>query len=760
MKNIYLVLALISWFSASLSAQTRIYTPALRAPANNATGQMPNALLDWDAVTGQGFVITYEVQLARNADFSDAITFPPVTVTALETSQLLFNQVYYWRVRASDGTLTSDWSEPFSFRVINSVNITAPANQSNQMPNPLITWSGLTGIAQYEMQIDTAYAWANMVSGSTAQLNDVFELSANQAWAVGNGGVILAFNGTNWSPMTSGTTQNLNDVFFVDSNNGWAVGAGGTILYYNGTTWSAQTSGVTVALNGVFFTSATNGYAVGASGTVLRWNGTAWSPVSVGIAASVTINTVHGLNENNIWVAGTAGNFSYFNGTIWANGIIANREITGIWALATNKIWASARAGRIFYFNGQSWAEQTSGSTRDLWDVCMLSENNGFIVGSNGTLIQYNGTEWNVIASGTTQNLNGLHLMDATKGFIVGNAGSIIKFQGEGFNSPYLKSFPLPANLTEFRLSNLAFGANHYVRMRASHALSVSEWSSPRSFFVNASPTLTSPANNAVNIALDTLVRWSAMSGIVNYTIQRSLTPDFADPFTFESSINEYRFQGMSFGRDYFWRVRARHAGGVSLWSPVFKFTTAGTVTLTAPANNATNVIRLPRYQWQHIRGTERYQLQFSTSNSFASEATNTQLTTTNSFQTIFLLSPQTPYFWRVRGIMGLDTTSWSQTFTFVTTGETAIGENPASNITISPNPGKGLFTINAPGLNGTLEIEVYNLVGKRVFYLPKIESGELESHRFDLRDLGKGIYMVSLRSDSGQITTRKLMIE
>lgn len=760
MKNIYLVLALISWLSASLSAQTRIYSPELRAPANNATGQMPNVLLDWDAVTGQGFIISYEVQLARNVDFSDAVTFPPVTVTALAMNQLLFNQIYYWRVRASDGTMTSDWSAPFAFRVANSVTITAPANQSNQMPNPLITWNAITGITQYEMQVDTAYSWANMASGSTAQLNDVFELSANQAWAVGNGGVILSFNGNTWTPMVSGTTQNLTDVFFVDANNGWAVGAAGTILYFNGTAWTAQTSGVTANLNGVFFTSASNGYAVGAAGTVLRYNGTAWSPVSVGIAASVAINAIHGLDANNIWVAGAAGNFSYFNGNTWTNGIIANREITGLWALATNRIWASARAGRIFYFNGQSWVEQTSGSTRDLWDVCMLSENNGFIVGSNGTLIQFNGTEWSVIASGTTQNLNGLYLMDATKGFIVGNAGSIIKFQGDGFNSPYLKSFPLTSDLVQFRLSNLAFGANHYVRMRARHAQSISDWSSPRSFFVNASPTLTSPANNAVNIALDTLMRWSAMTGIVNYTIQRSLTADFADAFTFESSTNEYRFQGMLYGRDYFWRVRARHAGGVSLWSEVRKFTTASTVTLTAPANNATNVVRLPRYQWQAIRGTERYQLQFSTSNSFAPDVTNTQLTTTNSFQTVFLLSPQTSYFWRVRAIQGLDTTNWSQTFSYVTTNETSIGENPVSNITVSPNPGRGLFTISAPGLAGNIEIEVYNLVGKRVFLMSKMDAALLENHHFDLRELGKGIYMLSLRSSNGQTTTRKLLIE
>ncbi len=75
MKKFYSILVLIFVLSISLIGQSKIYPPNLRAPLNNAEEQNPDIILDWDAVTGQTTNITYEVQLATQADFSDAVTF-------------------------------------------------------------------------------------------------------------------------------------------------------------------------------------------------------------------------------------------------------------------------------------------------------------------------------------------------------------------------------------------------------------------------------------------------------------------------------------------------------------------------------------------------------------------------------------------------------------------------------------------------------------------------------------------------------------
>lgn len=755
MKKIYLTLASILLVSLLASAQTRIYTPALRAPANDATTQMPDVTLDWDAVTGQGETINYSVQLAQNADFSDATTFGPTIFTAFKMSELNFDEVYFWRVKATDGTLTSEWSAPFNFRVTSTVNITSPNNQSTQNPDPLVKWNPITGITNYDVQIDTAYSWSADFSGVTEQLNDVYLSDATTVWAVGNAGIILKKTANQWETVTSPTSQNLLDVYFVDNNNGWAVGAAGTILYYNGAEWTTQTSGTSNDLNAVYFTSATNGYAVGKAGAALHFDGTTWSTINTGI--TLEIFAIHGLDENHIWATGKSGNISFFDGSTWTKSIIVNRDMLGIWALAPDKVYTSAKAGRVYYYDGNTWTEQASGSIRDLNDICFIDENNGYAVGAQGTLVYFNGSIWGSIASTSTKALLGINFFDETSGYFVGADGVIVKFQGEGFNSPYLKTFSLGADVTEFQFSNLAFGKNHYVRMRARHSADTSGWASPRSFIVVAKPTLSNPANNATNIALDTLAKWDALTGVVRYTVQIADNIDFENPFTSEVGTNTYRFRDLGYGQTYFWRVNTRHAGGVSEWSDTFKFTTIDMVELTTPAPNATDVSRLPLYSWVHIRGTEKYLVEVSKTSDFTDF--HDYLTTGNTYQTQFLLDPNQLYFWRVKAIQGLDSTGWSAPRSYTTTNESAINDFEATRFSVHPNPSNGLVNLTSVRAANKMNVQVFTLVGKKVYESTYEQLKAEQVTRLDLRHLDAGIYLIRLSDEMGN-TTRKLIIE
>ncbi len=63
------------------------------------------------------------------------------------------------------------------------------------------------------------------------------------AFAVGEFGVILHWDGASWSEdpqSTSLTDSQLNAVAFAQSGEGWAVGADGTILHYDGSSWSKE----------------------------------------------------------------------------------------------------------------------------------------------------------------------------------------------------------------------------------------------------------------------------------------------------------------------------------------------------------------------------------------------------------------------------------------------------------------------------------------------------------------------------------------
>ena len=59
------------------------------------------------------------------------------------------------------------------------------------------------------------------VNNLTSSGNDLTQLNA---WAVGDNGIIVTWDGTQWQTVSSPTSMNLYSVTFNDVNNGWAVG--------------------------------------------------------------------------------------------------------------------------------------------------------------------------------------------------------------------------------------------------------------------------------------------------------------------------------------------------------------------------------------------------------------------------------------------------------------------------------------------------------------------------------------------------------
>ncbi|MDY0085202.1 MAG: T9SS type A sorting domain-containing protein [Bacteroidales bacterium] len=756
MKRFLSVLTIVLIFGLQLSAQQRIYTPEMKAPANGAIDQMPNALLDWNAVTGQGTEVVYEVQLSQDETFNNPVSFPQTSVTAYEMSELNFNETYYWRVRASDGIATSDWSTPWSFTVVKTVTITSPANASVQNPDALLKWNEITGVTGYDIEVDTAYSWRTESSGQSNNLFGVFNVDETTAWAVGASGTILKLENNSWTSVTSPVDSDLHDVFFTSANSGWIVGVDSVLLHYDGNTWSEVEPGTSEDLNALFFVSETDGYAVGNSGTVLHYNGTDWSQIDVGIVDK-DLFTVHGIDSDKIVITGASGNSAVFDGSNWTTYSSGNRDMLSVWMLASDNIWAGAKGGRLYNFNGTEWTEQVLGN-RDWQGIQFLDAETGYLIGRNGNLAVFNGTMWELAASGTGDDLADIHLFDENSGYIVGNGGIVISYQGDGFNSEYLKSYTVSNSILEYRLSNLLFGKNHYFRMRTKHAAATSDWSSAASFTVISNPTLKTPANNATEIVLDPTLTWDSISGAGRYTIQIAPNQDFLDAYTYETNVASYNITGLAFGQDYYWRVNARHAGGVSDWSPAFKFNTISTVVLTAPANNATEVARVPRFTWEEIHGAQKYMVALDKAPDFPNG--EIEVVEHNFWQHMFMLDPLATYYWRVKAIQGLDSTAWSETWSFTTANETSVEEQFQQAFKLYPNPANDYIQLKIESANfQQARLEIYNIIGSKV-YEQEITFGiDKQLITIQLEDFKSGLYFVKLIHDSNAFTQR-LIIE
>jgi regulation of enolase protein 1 (concanavalin A-like superfamily) len=306
----------------------------------------------------------------------------------------------------------------------------------------------LGGTATAATDYDGGIVYTTAVSGVTSTLRDVWGLDASNIWAVGDGGVILKWNGTAWSAQTSGITTNLLRVWGVDANNVWAVGNGGVIRKWNGTTWAAQTSGTASTLRSVWGTAANNVWAVGDSGVILKWNGTAWAAQTSGTTS--TLNAVWVADATNVWVVGNGGLIRKWDGTAWAaqtSGTANN--LTTLWGADASNVWAAGNSGTLLNWNGSTWAAQTTAITDNITALSGTDTSNLYAVaGTAQALITgSSGARWMAHGLPIGQAFFGVWRSSGGRTWGVGANGSIVNWDWNA-GTPLTGSVVIPAGAT------------------------------------------------------------------------------------------------------------------------------------------------------------------------------------------------------------------------------------------------------------------------------------------------------------------------
>jgi len=141
-------------------------------------------------------------------------------------------------------------------------------------------------------------------------------------------------------------------------------------------------------------------------------------------------------------------------------------------------------------------------------------------------------------------------------------------------------------------LGPLYYGTTYYWRVDAvGTTMGTTEWSGIWSFTTIISapavPILSSPSNHAVNEPLAVILSWGTVTGAAAYALQTSSAPDFSS-FVFNqsnlTSANEM-VDSLQTNTLYYWRVNASNAGGASLWSDAWTFTTVYSGVLASTKN-------------------------------------------------------------------------------------------------------------------------------------------------------------------------------
>lgn len=404
-----------------------------------------------------------------------------------------------------------------------------------------------------------------------------------QQWAVGNNGVIThTSNGTSWSEQNSGTAQSLFGIDALTANQVWAVGNGGTIIFYNGSNWSAQTSGVTNPLTSVKAFAANNVWAVGYGGTIIHYNGLSWSTV-VSPTSNILLS-ISGAGPNDIWAVGYGGTMIHYDGSTWQTIPTSptSLRISGIATPTNSTAWAAGDNGLILKGTGSglamSWSIVNSNTTKNLIDIDAFDASHVWAVGESGTVTStFDGTAWTAAAISTNE-LDGVSVGDSTN-IWTGGLNNALYHYGINFTNSLYSSAPS----SSATLSPLSQNTTYYYIVEASDG--VNTIVSPLGTFRTLAPDTVPPPPPSLSGTTDCTtggvffnnLSWTTVtdpspnaSGVSGYTLLVGSTPLVSNQL-----VTSYSHSSLTPGTTYNYVVRARdNAGNTSVDSNVVSLIT------------------------------------------------------------------------------------------------------------------------------------------------------------------------------------------
>ncbi len=287
--------------------------------------------------------------------------------------------------------------------------------------------------------------WCTVPSPSRVNLNSLWGAAADAVWAVGDGGTVLRWNGSDWAIEASSTSQPLRSVFGTGRDDVWAAGdpqgAISTILHRDGASWGAVTAPIlrVVGLPLYGGTSPERGSVYIASpieGSVLQLSAGMW----IYLAS-------HGQNYgcsqlNGMWSSGGTGGDMWAVGAncalrmqkgLWSALPPPKDALNAVWGSGSDDVWAVGNNGTIYRWNSKGSSEVVpKPSPQTLRAVAGTASDDIWAVGVADTILHYDGQRWTQLrgpTSGRGLMLSGVWASSRREAWIVGQAGTILRYQ-------------------------------------------------------------------------------------------------------------------------------------------------------------------------------------------------------------------------------------------------------------------------------------------------------------------------------------------
>ncbi|MBN1440912.1 MAG: hypothetical protein JW929_16005 [Anaerolineales bacterium] len=288
----------------------------------------------------------------------------------------------------------------------------------------------------------------------TGLVVDLSFLNAKYAWGISvqtrgaeTHHSLMRWNGKEWSAVNRSPA--LNAIQILTPTEGWAVGDGGVILHWDGSAWRAVESPTDKDLDGLVFTSITSGWASSRDGVILRYALGEWWTYSA-MAPSPRRMVMDPDGEDG-WILGSWNRGDIvlrWDGEDWVafSGDGPDGEVLALDFPADGEAWAAgwipgkSRAGMIWRWDGGGWSREIEKVPVPLQAAAFLAGDDAWGVGENGLLAHWDGSEWFAAESPTGQALNAVAFLSEDDGWAAGEGGQILRWNGSEWavERPYM----------------------------------------------------------------------------------------------------------------------------------------------------------------------------------------------------------------------------------------------------------------------------------------------------------------------------------
>ncbi len=781
----------------------KLATPTGLSP-DGVTAVLLTPTLTFNPVSGSG-TVTYTVQLSPQASFADPGQYQLYDINTstshtVPAGRLLYNTLYYWRVKATDAGGSSGASDyaTASFRT-KLATPTTPSPDSGAVAQPIsltLGWSAISGADKYHLQVNTASNFtgtdvfnsydvstnSQLISGLSKGTNYYWRVRARETSPADSSDFSNTFTFSTLIDQTPTPSWPIGGatVYTLSQQLSWYMNdnTGGPFTFdVQYTTDNTFTSGLTT-VTGISGTSLTSALANGnlhyywrvraknAAGFYSVWanadfvtdaslNGAPVPVLSWPIGGATIYTTSPTLN----WYlsSSVSGTVTYDLQYGTDNTFTTTTTVSGL--SSTNyTIAGPLTAGSTYYWRVRS---HNDGNTS------AYSTAESFVIDNSQGGAPVPVPSWPIGGATVYSNPPTLnwYLSTAATGTITYD----IQYGTDSTNIGALTTESGISSTSKTLGSTLTGGATYFWRVRSHNGSNTSAYSAFESFVVNGTSTVAPvpipswPIGGATVYTTTPTLSWylgTGVSGTVTYDVQLSSDSTFTDPAqqqlynTNQSSTNATVPSGrLVAGTTYYWRVLSHLGASTSAYSAFTSFVVdagssgAPTPVPSWPVGGATVYSTTPTLSWyinSGASGTVTYEVEIRTAATSFSGATNTGISGT-SFTLGSPLVTGTNYHWRVRlhsSTAGYS--SWSSEATFTTytpSGSVAaptLGE-PDMGITIaSSSASLSWYLTTAPAANQSYRVE---LSRNADMTSPFMQIDNISSFNKVVSSLGSGTY-------------------